>query len=75
MPTKRVSMTSKPTPRTAAEATADDWVNNRAAPEGLKRLTFDVPESLHRRIKVACAQRGVKMSDDLRSLLEKHYPE
>ena len=73
--TKRVSITSKPTPR-ATEATADDWVNNRgAAPEEMKRLTFDVPESLHRRIKVACAKKGVKMADDLRELLERHYPE
>jgi hypothetical protein len=74
--TKRVSITSKPTPRPAADATADDWVNNRgAAPEEMKRLTFDVPESLHRRIKVACAKKGVKMADDLRELLERHYPE
>lgn len=72
--TKRVSITSKPTPR-STEATADDWVNNRAAPEEMKRLTFDVPESLHRRIKVACAKKGVKMADDLRELLERHYPE
>lgn len=75
MPTKRVSITSKPTPRPATEATADDWVNNRAAPEGLKRLTFDISASLHTRIKVACAKRGVKMADDLRELLERHYPE
>jgi len=75
MMAKRVSITSKPTPRPTAEASADDWVQNRAAPEGMKRLTFDVPESLHRRIKVTCAQKGVKMADDLRALLERMYPE
>jgi hypothetical protein len=75
MPAKRVSITSKPTPRPAAEPTADDWVNNRNAPEAMKRLTFDVSESLHRRIKVSCAKRGVKMADDLRELLEGHYAE
>lgn len=73
---KRVPMTSKPTPRAAAaEPTADDWVNSRATGEEMKRLTFDIPASLHTRIKVACARKGVKMADDLRELLDQHYPE
>lgn len=73
MSAKRVPFGSKPAPKVAE--TADDWVSNRSAPEAMKRLTFDVPESLHRRIKVACAQKGVKMADDLRELLERTYPE
>jgi hypothetical protein len=69
-------MTSKPTPRPATpEASADNWVNSRTTDEEMKRLTFDVPANLHRRIKVACAKKGVKMADDLRELLERHYPE
>lgn len=75
MPAKRVAINAKPTPRSAPAATADDWVNDRAAPEGLKRLTFDVSASLHTRIKVACAKKGVKMADALRELLEGAYPE
>ncbi len=39
----------------------------------MKRLTIDVPEALHRAIKVACAERGVKMADEIRGLLEKHF--
>lgn len=39
----------------------------------MKRLTIDVPESLHRRIKMACAEKGVRMADDLRELLERTY--
>ena len=35
----------------------------------LKRLTIDIPEPLHRRIKVACAQQGAKMADEIRRLL------
>lgn len=31
----------------------------------LKRLTFDIPEPLHRRIKVQCASQGIKMTDEL----------
>ena len=38
-----------------------------------KRLTIDISESLHRKIKVDCAERGVKMSDEIRNLLEKRF--
>jgi len=41
----------------------------------MKRLTIDVPGSLHARIKAQCAMRGVKMADEVRALLEKHFPE
>jgi hypothetical protein len=71
---KRVAITSKPAPRPAPAETAEDWVNNRTAPEETKRLTLDVSASLHKRIKTACAQKGVKMADDLRELLERTYP-
>lgn len=75
MTNKRVTFGSKPAPKpTATETTADEWVHNRT-PEEMKRLTFDIPASLHRRIKVSCAMRGVKMADDLREILNHHYPE
>ncbi|MCS3789966.1 3-oxoacyl-ACP reductase-like protein [Tsukamurella ocularis] len=41
--------------------------------EPLKRLTLDIPLSLHAAIKTDCARRGVKMIDDIRPLLEAHY--
>lgn len=74
---KRVPFSSKPVPAPRPAETADDWVNHRSTPETepMKRLTIDLPESLHRRIKVACANKGVKMADDLRELLERTYPE
>jgi hypothetical protein len=67
--------------------TADAWVNARrgdveavkpetpAAPEEpMKRLTIDIPEGLHIRVKSQCARRGIKMADEIRSLLEQHFP-
>jgi predicted DNA binding CopG/RHH family protein len=39
----------------------------------MKRLTLDIPESLHRAIKRKAVEEGVTMADQLRSLLEEHY--
>lgn len=41
--------------------------------EANKRLTIDVTESLHKRIKAQCAMRGTKMADVIRDLLEKEF--
>jgi hypothetical protein len=38
-----------------------------------KRLTLDLPEALHRAIKVSAAQDGMSMAEKLRALLLKHY--
>jgi hypothetical protein len=48
-----------------------------AAPpvEPTKRFTIDVPASLHRRIKVACDKRGLKVSSVLCDLLEREFPD
>lgn len=74
MTTKRVAIGGKPSNK-AATARAEQWVQSRVDGEAepMKRLTLDVPESLHRRIKVACAARGTKMAEELRALLEAHY--
>lgn len=75
---KKVSIGAKP--NAPAPAAADDWVSSRQAPaeekpaaEPMKRLTIDVPESLHRKIKMGCAARGVKMADEIRELLEEKF--
>ena len=44
-----------------------------AAGSRTKRLTLDLPEALHRSIKVSAAQDGVTMAEKLRALLLKHY--
>lgn len=72
--TKKVSIGTKPTK--PAPAAADAWVESRAAgdqPEPMKRLTIDVPESLHRSIKAQCAMRGTKIADEVRELLVQKY--
>lgn len=74
---KKVTITAKPT-RTAGETAqaAEQWVTSgkTEGPEGMKRFTIDVPESLHRRIKIQCAAQGLKMADEIRALLDKHFP-
>ena len=75
MSTKKVSIGAKPTNK-PAPAAADAWVENRAAadePEQMKRLTIDVPVSLHRAIKSQCAMRGTKIADEVRELLTQKY--
>jgi DNA polymerase III delta subunit len=74
MTSKKISIGTKPTNKPVVPA-ADAWVDNRAADEvtPMKRLTIDVPESLHRSIKAACAMRGSKISDEVRELLLQKY--
>lgn len=43
--------------------------------EKMSRFTIDVPESLHRRVKMQCAGRGTKMADMMRELLEREFPQ
>lgn len=71
---KKVTFGPKPTPKPTEPASADQWVENRTN-EAMKRLTIDVPASLHTRIKATCALRGIKMADEIRHLLEAHFSE
>jgi len=76
---KKIQIGARPTARTAPDVAADAWVESRSngdepeQPEQMKRLTIDVPESLHRQIKTACAQRGTKIADEVRELLLQKY--
>lgn len=58
-------------------ATSVDESPNSTPPEQptekTKRLTLDIPEALHARIKSQCALRGTKMVDEIRALLEEHF--
>jgi hypothetical protein len=59
-------------------ASAEDWAgfgaDDRETDEPMKRFTIDVPASLHRRIRAACAKRRLKPSSVLRDLLEREFP-
>lgn len=41
--------------------------------EPMKRLTIDIPATLHAQIKSQCALRSTKMADEIRVLLEQHF--
>ena len=60
-------------------ASAEDWAGfgteGREPEEPMKRFTIDVPAELHRRVRAACAKRGLKVSSVLRDLLEREFPE
>ena len=46
----------------------------KSAPPKMKRLTIDIPDSLHRRVKSRCGQDGLRMADVIRDLLEQRFP-
>ena len=72
---KKISIGTKPTGG-GAPPTVDAWVGKGDAgrgPGSMKRLTIDIPESLHRAIKAQCAARGTKMADEVRELLLQKY--
>jgi macrodomain Ter protein organizer (MatP/YcbG family) len=58
-------------PPVAASASAEAWIKKREMEkEATKRLTFDVSEEMHRRLKSECALRGKKMRDVITQLIE-----
>lgn len=71
---KKVSFGSRPPADPALNA--DSWVKNREVEtkEAMKRLTIDVPVSLHKRIKSSCALKDLVMADVIRDLLEQSFP-
>lgn len=76
---KKINFNAKPS---AVQPTVnvDAWVENRpveetAPREPMKRLTVDVPLSLHKRIKSQCAMENLVMADEIRLLLENRFPE
>ena len=72
---KKLTFTKKPTTKETSAA-LDAFVSGEQPPKGekSKRFTFDVPESLHRRVKAGCAARGIDMADLMRAYLEKEFP-
>ncbi len=70
---KRIQFSSKPT-GTNNHTTADAWVNDRPiSDEPTKRLTVDIPLSLHLRIKSQCALHNRLISDVIREILDNHF--
>jgi len=79
--TKKVTIGRRPPAGAPPAAGADAWVGagaeklaeTPAADVKMKRLTIDIPESLHRTIKSQCAMRGTKIADEVRDLLVQKY--
>jgi predicted lipoprotein len=71
--TKKVTIGTRPTSKATPEA--DTWVESRTTGDErkMKRLTIDISEDLHRRIKTQCAMRGTKIADEVRELLIQKY--
>lgn len=69
-----------------SQPSADAWVGGAGTeaaspapkpvkePVPMKRLTLDVPEELHRRVKSGCAARGEKIADVVRRYLDAEFP-
>lgn len=56
----------------AKPETADNWVDTR---ENKKRLTIDIPVSLHTRLKITGVKRGETMAEIICNILEKNLKE
>lgn len=75
---KKVSL-SVAKPRITAPV--EDWISDRhgfdgggAPPEPTVRLTFDVPKSMHRRLKQGAMDRDRTIADILRDMIAKEFP-
>ena len=66
---KKVTFGGKPTTSRIPNS-PDEWVSG----EPTKRLTIDIPLSLHQRVKSQCALEGANMAEVVRGLLEKRFP-
>ena len=63
------------TPPTPEPATGDQAKETSTEPEPMKRLTIDIPLSLHKRVKSQCANRGTTIAEVVRKYLEKTFPD
>jgi hypothetical protein len=58
-------------PERRSPATVEEFVTGK---EANKRLTIDLPETLHRRAKAGAARDGVFLADLIREFLEQRFP-
>lgn len=56
----------------AKQQTADSWVNSR---DKKRRLTIDIPISLHTKLKISAAKRSMTMGGIICTLLEERLKE
>jgi hypothetical protein len=65
-------------PASKTSTSPDEWIEKREKPtaraEPTKRLTVDIPQSLHKRIRLVCIERDEVMADVIREILQKAFP-
>ena len=66
---KQTEPTDQPSSKSGATGQGED----KSEKQAMKRLTLDIPENLHRRIKGKAVMDGVTMVNMLRKLLEETY--
>jgi hypothetical protein len=71
---KKIDFSAKRPTAPSPTGDIDQWVADQSSVEPMKRLTIDVPKSLHRRIKSQCALDNLVMADVIRDLLDKRFP-
>lgn len=74
---KKTTFTPKPSSKNPPLSSLDTFVGvspKHPTGEKMKRLTIDVPQNLHRRVKAGCAVRGIEMASLMREFLEKEFP-
>lgn len=55
-------------------ASAEEWVTGKPE-KAEKRLSIVMSETMHRRIKARCVERGQSMTEVLIDILERAFPE
>ena len=73
--TKKVVTIARSPRGDGARPSADDWIRGAGPGRPLKRLTVEIEEPLHRRVRVEAARRGITMSALVRNLIEQDCPE
>ena len=61
--------------RSPVENQSDQTTAPTPKPELMKRLTIDIPLSLHKRVKSQCGAQGTTIADVVRAHLERKFPE
>ena len=73
---KKISFGAKPK-GSSPTRDPDDWVQQPASPdpdadaEPMRRLTIDVPETLHRQLKITAASQNLAMADLVREWIRR----
>jgi hypothetical protein len=62
------------TSRHGHDATSPAPVKEEAPPEPTVRLTFDVPKSMHKRLKQGALDRELAIADVLREMIAREFP-